>query len=72
MVRRRLLAVLAHADVAECRLARHLGALHHNGQAAGVHDDFARRALHPGSVFLLCGRWFGEEGNIIYFILYVV
>lgn len=48
----RLLAVLAHAHIAERWLAGHRGALHHDGQAAGVHDDLAGGAFHPGSVFL--------------------
>lgn len=61
MMRGRLLAVLAHAHVAERRLARHLGALHHNRQAAGVHDDLAGRALHPGSVFLFRRRAVDED-----------
>lgn len=47
-----LLSVLPHADIPEGGLTLQLGPLHQHRDAAGVGDDLARRALHPGTVFL--------------------
>jgi hypothetical protein len=48
----RLLPILADADVPEGRLTEELRPLHQDANAAGMRDDLAGRALHPGAMLL--------------------
>lgn len=47
-----LFTVLAHAHVAERRLARELHLVHEHVDAAGMRHDLTRRALHSTTLFL--------------------
>lgn len=60
-----LLPVLSYADVSEGRFALQLSSFHQHRDAAGVGDDFARRALHPGTVFLCGKKKRGRMGAVV-------